>query len=250
MNSDEVYMKSIIENPGGLTFLSVILRLTAAVCAGGLLGYSRTKKSHTAGLRTYSLTALGAAMSVLIAIYEYEMMKGAWAPAVAEVGMKFDASRFASSVIGGIGFLAAGSIVALPHQQVEGLTTATGLFASVCMGIAAGAGFFSCVIVSMILIFLALEVMQPLERRFQRRIRNITFSVEFDSIESIAEITEAVKQRAAEVQEIEIEREKQEGELHPSAIFSLRMSKDNFSHSGMLSAIAELPCVYSIEELG
>ena len=47
----------------------------------------------------------------------------------------------ASSVITGIGFLGAGIIIKVAHQQVNGLTTATGLFATVIMGLAAGAGF-------------------------------------------------------------------------------------------------------------
>jgi len=176
-------------------------------------------------------------------------MNTLWADTVSTVGLKFDASRFSAAVIGGIGFIAAGSIVSTSHHQVKGLTTATGLFASVCMGFACGAGYYECVIISMILIILALNVMQLLERKFKRRWRYITLFVQYEDIRNIDDITAVIKNNGAEIQEIEIEQIKKEAELLPSAILNLRLSAENTSHSDMMSSIAELPSVYAIEEL-
>ena len=242
-------MLSIFDSLREFTFLSILLRMVLAMLCGGAIGYGRTKKSRTAGFRTYMLTAIGASLSVIIAMYEYELMQTIWKDVVADVGMKFDASRFASSVIGGIGFLSAGSIIAGRHHQVEGLTTATGLFASVCMGMAAGAGFFECVTVSLILIILALEVMQPLESLYKRRKRNITLAVEFDDVQTIDTITEQIRSMKAEIMDIDIERTEKAGDLLPSAVFSVRMAKEKQSHSEMLASIAELPGVFAAEEL-
>lgn len=230
-------------------FGTIVFRLLLAVCASGIIGYGRTRRSKTAGFRTYMLTGIGACMSIMIALYEYEMMNTLWADTVASVGMKFDASRFSAAVIGGIGFIAAGSIIDIEHQQVSGLTTATGLFASVCMGIACGAGFYECVIISCILIILALNVMQPLERRYKRRCRNITMYVEFEAIEDVEKITDVIRAKKAEIQDIEMERLVKEGPDYPGAIVNLRLSRENVSHSDMLSSIAELDGVISIEEL-
>lgn len=231
------------------TFLSVLLRLILAMAAGGVIGYGRTKKNRTAGFRTFMLTAIGAALTVLLSMYEYEMMKGQWASAVEAVGMKFDGSRFSAQVISGVGFLAAGSIVAIEHKQVQGLTTATGLFASVTMGLAAGAGFYECVIAALVLIIFTLEVMEPLEVLYKRKRRNITFYVEFDHIESLQEITEFLKKRDSQIYSIEVERTQKEKDKYPSAVFSLKLGKDYASHSETLSTIAEMPFVYRIEEL-
>lgn len=230
-------------------FGTVVFRLILAMTASGIIGYGRTRRSKTAGFRTYMLTGIGACMSIMIALYEYEMMNTLWADAVSTVGLKFDASRFAAAVIGGVGFIAAGSILSTEHQQVSGLTTATGLFASVCMGIACGAGFYECVIISCILIVIALNVMQPLERQYKRKCRNITMYVEFENIEDVEKITEVIRSKNAEIQDIEIERTKKKGSACPGAIMNLRLSKDNVSHSDMLSSIAELNCVIAIEEL-
>ena len=229
--------------------VTVILRLALAMACGGVVGLGRSRRSQNAGLRTFMLTAVGAALAVLLTCYEYEMMTGQWAPAVAVVGMKFDASRYAAQVISGIGFLAAGTILSSGHQQVAGLTTAAGLFTSVCMGMAAGAGMYSCVLIVLVILLLVLEVSYPLELAFKRRIRNMTIYVEFSSIEKLDEITDLIRKENATIYDIDVERTKREGNKYPSAVIALQMGRGNASHSSMLSTVAELPCVHIIQEL-
>ena len=242
-------IQSVLESLRGFTLLSVTLRLFLALVCGAAIGYGRTKKERAAGLRTYTLISVGAALAVIISIYEYECLHTIWADTVAAIGEKFDASRIAAQTISGIGFLGAGIIFKIAHQQVSGLTTATGLFATVCMGIAAGAGFFECVIPVMLIIILVLNIMSPTERDFKRRLRNITIYVEFRSVDDIGEITRVIEEQKAQIYDIDIERTEATEEQNPAAIFILQLSRDNHSHSGMLSSVAELGCVYSVQEL-
>lgn len=242
-------MLAAMEYLRAFSFGTVVLRLVLAMLCGGVIGYGRSQKARAAGLRTYMLISVGAALSVLLTLYEYEMLTGPWADVVAQVGQKFDASRLASQVVTGIGFLGAGIIVKAAHQQVKGLTTATGLFATVCMGIAAGAGFYECVLLALVLIVLVLNVMTPLEAAFKRRLRNITLYVEFNSAEDINTITYVMEEQNAQIFDIDIERTERHGDKYPSAIFILQLSRTNQSHSGMLSSVAELPCVQSVREL-
>lgn len=230
-------------------FVSVVFRLVLALASGGIIGYGRAKKERNAGLRTYMLVSIGAALTVILSLYEYEMLYGPWLSITEFVELKFDASRYAAQVITGIGFLAAGTIIAVEHQQVSGLTSAIGLFAAACLGLAAGAGFYECVIIAALLIVFAMEAMQPMEVRYKRRLRNITLCVEFDSVEDVGSITNEINSHGAKIYDIDFERVKREGELFPSAIFTLKLDRENPSHSEMLSAIAEMPCVYSIQEL-
>ena len=220
-------MSSVLETLREFNIISVIFRLVLAMAAGGVIGYGRSKRKQNAGLRTYMLTSIGAALTIMISIYEWQMLNGRWAYITEIVGLKFDAARIAANVISGIGFLAAGTILAADHQQTTGLTTAAGLFASVCMGICAGGGFYECVILAMIMLVLVLDVMAPWEIRYKSVINN----------------------RGATVYDIEVERTIKRGSKLPSAIFTLRLGKDHPSHSGMLSSIAELDCVDAILEL-
>ena len=227
------------------SFFNVLLRLLLALCCGGVIGYGRSKKECAAGLRTYMLISLGAALSILLTQYEYEMLRTAWADTVLQVGEKFDASRLASQVITGIGFLGAGTILKVAHQQVKGLTTATGLFATACLSLAAGAGYYECVFTVLVMIVLVLNVMAPLEIWFKRRLRNITLNVEMDSVEDVTAVTAVIEQENAKVFDVDIE----VADSPASAIFILQMSRDNSSHSGMLSSVASLDCVRSVQEL-
>ena len=221
------------------TFLSVLCRMLLAVVCGAVIGFGRSKQARPAGLRTYIIISLGSAMGVLVSLYLYVLSP--WD--------KFDASRLASQVVAGIGFLGAGIIMKAAHQQVHGLTTATGLFATVCMSMAIGAGFFELALLSLLIIGVVLNGMSPLEIGFKRRLRNITINVEFNSLEDIPVITEAIRAHDANVYEVDVERSERCGELYPSAIFILQLSRKNPSHSAMLSSVAELGCVQSVQEL-
>ena len=114
-----------------VTLLSVAARMVLAVLCGGLIGLEREYKRRPAGFRTHILICLGAAMTTLTSQYLYLNM-----------GMYTDVSRLGAQVIAGVGFIGAGTIIVTKRQRVKGLTTAAGLWASACMGIAIGAGFY------------------------------------------------------------------------------------------------------------
>ena len=232
-----------------ITLGSAVLRLLLAMLAGGIIGYGRARRNQPAGLRTHMLICLGAAISALIPLYQHAMLTGAWAQIVEEVGFKFDGSRMTSQTIAGIGFLGAG-IVKGAYQQVKGLTTATGLFATVCIGIAAGIGFYELVIVCVVVIVLVLDFMPALDTAFKRRLRNISLYVEFFTIEDVNTVTDSLREHQVEVFDIDIGRTEitKDGQ-YPCASFTLRLSREDHSHSGILSSLAELPCVRSVREL-
>lgn len=242
-------MHAALEYLRDFNLVCVAFRLLLATLAGGVVGYGRTQKRQNAGIRTYTLTSIGAALTILIAMYEYEMLKGPWAEITKLTELKFDGSRFSAQVINGIGFLAAGTIIAVQHQQVSGLTTAIGLFASACLGIAAGSGFYECVLLAVIPIIITMEFMQPIEVIYKRKLRNITIHVEYNTVEDVNVITGTILERGAQIFDFDIERMKRDGDKYPSAIVTIKLSKESASHSGILSSLAELTCVRSVQEL-
>ena len=228
---------------------AVVCRLTLAMIVGAVIGYGRARKKSNAGLRTYMLTCIGAALTMLISLYENEMLNGAWAWAAEVQSVKFDLSRFSAQVGSGIGFLAAGTIIAAAHRQVSGLTSAIGLFATGSLGIACGAGFYECVITAMVLIVFTMEFMQPMELAFKRRLRNITIYVEFEDAGDVDTITETIRRQGARLFDLEMERTERQDDKLPAAIMTLKLGKENASHSAILSSVAELSCVNAIQEL-
>lgn len=232
-----------------LTFQIAVMRLVLAMLCGLVIGYGRSRKARDAVLPTYMIVTLGAAMSVMFSLYQYQMMSGPWKDVVQRVGVKFDASRMAALTVTGIGFLGAGIIIKTDHKQVRGLTTATGLFATVCLGVAAGLGFYDCLIIAMVMCTMVLNLMGPLESAIKRRLRNITMFVVYSDTDDIGTITQVIEDMNAQIMDIDVVRDPAIEEETDSAVFTLRLSRKNHSHSAMLSSIAELSCVREVQEL-
>ena len=145
-----------------LNMVSVLVRLLLAMLMGGLVGVERGRKRRAAGFRTYMLVCIGAALTMLLGQYQSHMLATQWADTAKQVGMNADMTRFGAQVINGIGFLGAGTIVLTGRREVKGLTTAAALWACACMGLAIGAGFYECVLLGLILIFLCIRLLPML----------------------------------------------------------------------------------------
>jgi len=231
-----------------LNTVSVLLRLALAMFFGGLIGLERGRKRRAAGFRTYMLVSLGAALTMLLGQYHFVMLETDWATLAAELGVRTDVSRFGAQVINGIGFLGAGTIIVTNRQEVKGLTTAAGLWASACMGLATGAGFYECVLLAFLLIFLAIRLLPWVEGFIVENARNMNIYVDFESLDDVGKIIARIKEQDVHIYEVDIDRGRGEATRHPSAVFTIRL-KQNRSHIQMLTAISELECVYSIEEI-
>lgn len=231
-----------------LNLWSMLLRLTLAMLFGGLIGLERERKRRPAGFRTYMLVCLGAALTMLLSQYEFYMVTHAWAPLAGEIGIRTDVSRFGAQVINGIGFLGAGTIIVTGRQEVKGLTTAAGLWACACMGLAIGAGFYECVLLGFMLIFLSIRLLPYVETFIVENARNMNIYVEFQSLDNVGAIINRIKSQNVQIYEVDIERGREERFRNPSAVFSIRLNQ-KLPHTRVLAAISELESVYTIDEI-
>lgn len=227
-------------------FVSVAFRLALAVICGGVIGLEREAKRRAAGFRTYMLVALGSTLAMLLGQYMCRMIQGPWA---AQVSSHVDVSRIGAQVVNGIGFLGAGTVIVnTGKQQVKGLTTAAGLWACACMGLAIGAGFYECVILSVLLVFLSMRVLWHIEGRIVENSRNINLYIEFSSIDNTSQILRALKAHGAQIYEVDISRKQLEPFQNSSAVISLRL-KEKLPHTQLIASMMDLECIRSIEEI-
>lgn len=227
-------------------FVSVALRLSLAVLCGGMLGLERARKRRPAGFRTYMLVCMGAALTMLLGQYEAAMLSGPWEDSVAAIGMRTDVSRFGAQVINGVGFLGAGTIILTGRQQVKGLTTAAGLWASACMGLAVGAGFYEAVFLAFIFMNLVVHVLPRIERRILENARDMNLFIEFHSLDQVGEIIRQLKAQGASIYDVELDHGNPT--QHPSAVFSVRLDRRG-QHEKILTAISEMDSVYVIHNV-
>ena len=231
-----------------LNIYSMMLRITLAMLVGGLVGFERERKGRAAGFRTYMLVAMGAAMTVILSQYLALMMDGPWKDITETVGIKTDISRFAAQVINGVGFLGAGTIIVTGRQEVKGLTTAAGLWASACMGISIGAGFYEGVVVAVFLVVVCMKVLPILENALLANSRNVSIYVEMDTFENLANIVNRIKSENITLLDVEIEKDKREHMAEFSVLFILRLPR-KMAHAELLALLSTLDGIAAIDEV-
>ena len=134
----------------------IVVRLVIAAALGGLLGWERERTGKAAGVRTHMLVALGAALFVLI-------------PQQAGVS-DTDMSRVIQGVVAGIGFLCAGTIIkGRDEEDVQGLTTAAGIWLTAAIGVGVGLGREASAVLSTLLALLILHWLPRLIHRISPR---------------------------------------------------------------------------------
>lgn len=141
-------MNTILEEllsgiPDRRQLTQVIIRLLVAMILGAVIGFQRERTGKAAGVRTHILVALGAALFVI----------GPEESGIDSAGL----SRIIQGLVTGIGFLGAGAILKNTNtREIEGLTTAAGIWMTAAIGVAAGLGRTGMAIVSVALTWLIL----------------------------------------------------------------------------------------------
>jgi len=176
----------------GLSAFSVTVRLAFAVLLGGIIGLERGLKRRPAGMRTYMLVCLGSTLVMITNEY------------MAMVFQSGDPARMGAQVISGIGFLGAGTIIITRDRQVRGLTTAAGLWASACMGLAIGVGFYTGAIIGTIFIFFVTTVMHRVDIELVRRSRALDIYVEITDSSHIYQFLDHLRENDIKVTYMEI----------------------------------------------
>lgn len=228
----------------GFPVWDMLLRLLFASLCGGLIGIERGRKHRPAGFRTYMLVSMGAALTMVLGIYLSHMID-LWGL----VGVvSTDVSRFGAQVINGIGFLGAGTIIITGRQQVKGMTTAAGLWASACMGLAIGAGFYVAAVTSCVLIIVTIVLFSKIESFILSRSRNINLYIEYEHTDDLSSIIERIKMHDIRIFDVELTKAKGSENPYPNAIFTLQLPK-KMNHTLVMTSIAELDSIRTIEEL-
>ena len=219
-----------------LNFLSVIVRLCLAAVLGGVLGMERGKKGRPAGFRTYITVCVASALVMLTGQYVFTYF---------ETG---DPARLGAQVINGIGFLGAGTILVTRKIQVKGLTTAACLWASACIGLAIGIGFYWGGILCTLLVFLGMTSMQRLEQGFLSKARDMDFFAEFDTAKSLGRFIQLLHQRNINVIDMQLDKREYKKGGNIGAIFHIKMDQTT-SHSQIIQELSEIEGVQFIEEI-
>ena len=181
-------MSEFLNTIADFNIWSALVRLLLATLIGGTIGAERGRHGRAAGLRTHILVCLGSALTVLVGLYSTQAL-----------GLSGDPLRISAQVVSGIGFLGAGTILTRSHAHITGLTTAAGLWATACLGLAAGMGFYVPTIAAWIVVMLTITVLTKLERG-SKSLHFDTYYIELNDLNRVNEFSQDINPDIASLQ--------------------------------------------------
>lgn len=173
--------------PREVTVAAIFVRILTAMLLGGIIGMERGIKNRPAGFRTYTLVCIGSCVVMLVNQYSYQVY-GAGDPV-----------RMGAQVVSGIGFLGAGTIIVTAHNRIKGLTTAAGLWAAACVGLAAGIGLYEVAVTSSAAIFLVLTLLHRSDFSLRSRSNVVELYIELEPHVSLGTFLRSAKARELEM---------------------------------------------------
>ncbi len=141
--------------------LDLVWRLGVALGLSSVIGIEREVRQKSAGLRTYALVGTGSALFMLVSAYGFADVLGRHST--------LDPSRVAAQIVSGIGFIG-GGVIFVRRDAVRGLTTASGVWTTAAVGMAAG-GDLPLLAVATTLIYLLVSTAYPFVEQMLPRSR-------------------------------------------------------------------------------
>lgn len=229
-------LMEVISNPRELTLLSVGVRILVSILLGGILGFDRGIKSRPAGLRTYMLVSLGACIVMMTNQFVHQAYGTG------------DLVRMGAQVVSGIGFLGAGTIIVTPHNQIKGLTTAAGLWAAACVGLATGLGLYEVGILGGGMVFLIFTVLHKLDFHMRKSAKVVELYVELEKKTSLGDFFRQVRENGIEPSDIQLEHENAPSKHVVAFVVTLR-SRDKRRRMEIVRMVRDMKGVNFTEEL-
>ena len=216
--------------------LSVFVRLTLATVLGGLIGLERGAHGQPAGIRTFALVCIGAAIAMITDEY-----------LVVTYGTG-DPARLAAQVISGIGFLGVGTIIVTGKNYVKGLTTAASLWTTACLGIAIGAGYIWGSIMAFFFIAFVMTVMTSLSHYVDEHNTKIKLYLEVDKTDGIDVLYDYVEQNGYEI--CSIDKQKRQSLQGKDAVLMVVINLNRrCSHAQFIFELNQNDSIHYIEEI-
>ena len=181
-------MEQILEFLRSFNVWTVLIRLALCVVVGGIIGMERGRQGRAAGMRTHILVCMGAALSAMTGFFITEMLDATGDP-----------MRISAQVVSGIGFLGVGTIMIRNNNQVTGLTTAAGLWATACVGIAIGIGFYIAAITAFLAVVVTMVLFIYLERSVKSKTVFYCCYVEFTDLAELSSFCGEIREYTSNI---------------------------------------------------
>lgn len=218
------------------TVLDYLARIIISCACGCIIGIERQSRYKIAGIRTHLMVAMASALMMVISKYGFIDVVGI-------EGISCDASRVAAGIISGMGILGGGLILIEKQGMVRGMTTAAGLWVTVGIGMAIGAGMLALGLASTVIVVICQWLLHrnlPIFREAGKGQLDLTLSCKDDDLLALEQ--EIRKYR------IQIDRMKYEQKGNKSSHVKLFVTvPKEYSRNDLIKIFNEMEQVHSFE---
>lgn len=221
-----------------LNVYSILLRILLAVAVAAVIGCERSSKRHSAGLRTFILTALSTSLIMILENYLFENAE-----------TKIYALSCAAVI--GVAVISVHSLIMSSKNQIKGLTTSVGLWACGILGLTSGAGLYTVTIIGFILLTACLSIFPALESYLRNRSNHFEIYLELKRSNDLSNFVSTLRKLGIRIDEIEANRAYAGSGL---SVYSVSLSiispelKKYKTHTEIIEALRSLEYIHYIEE--
>lgn len=223
----------------GLNTGSILLRIGMSLVLSAIVGYERSSKRHSAGLRTFIIISLAATTAAILEMYFFAL--GSSTPWIS------------AAVILGIAMLSGYSIFFSSKGQIKGLTTSAGLWACGVIGIAIGLGLYTAALIAWIALLCSLSLFPVLEAYLKDKSNHFEVHLELKSKGDLQNFATTIRRLGMRIDDIELNPAYRNSGLSVYTVsftISSQELKKYKRHSQIIEALRSLEYISYIEEIG
>ena len=223
----------------GLNTSSIIFRILFAVILGTIVGWERTNKRHSAGLRTFILVSLTTTIGMMLDQYLSEVYNA-------------DMFIISGSSLICLAILSVNTMVYSSRNQIKGLTTSVGLLTCGVIGLSLGCGLYFVTVTAFVLFMISLSVFPTLESFLKNRSNHFEVHLELTDSRYLQNFVTTIRRLGLIIDDIEMNPAYANSGLSVYSI-SISISNDELkkykTHEEIIQALSTLDYVYHIEEM-
>ena len=212
-----------------------LTRILLSVVLAAIVGYERSTKRHSAGLRTVIVVSMACTLAMLLDLY-----------------LDRGFCLLSAAALIGLATITVNSIIFSARSRIKGLTTSVGLWASGIVGIAVGAGLYTVTLISFVALVFVLSWFPALEKYLKDRSNHFEIHLELNNISYLKDFVTTIRELGLTIDDIESNPAYINSGLSVYSVaitIHSRELKKYKKHSEIIKALSTLEYVYHIEEM-
>lgn len=218
---------------------SIALRIVLSLIISAIIGYERSSKRHSAGLRTFIIVSLAATTAAILEVYFFSL--GSTSPWIC------------ASVIISIAMLSGYSIFFSSKGQIKGLTTSAGLWTCGIIGITIGLGLYTIALIAGLALLCSLSLFPVLETYLKDKSNHFEVHLELKNKNDLQNFATTIRRLGMRIDDIELNPAYLNSGLSVYTVsftISSQELKKYKRHSEIIEALRSLDYIAYIEEIG